>query len=198
MQREIPGAFRRAWALEVERLHRMGKSEWSLDNEIIQPALVTVSTYVILLALFGPVMIPFLLITAGMGYWLLTGANYIEHYGLLRQKLESGRYERCQPYHSWNANQKFSNLVVFHLQRHSDHHAHPTRPYQALRDYEDVPSLPSGYPWMILTAMVPPIWFKIMNPRVKEWAGGDMNLVNMDPNFKETAFSQFHTVTQAA
>ncbi|WP_231878193.1 fatty acid desaturase, partial [Oleiphilus sp. HI0117] len=126
------------------RLKRQGKSEWSLQNEIIQPALATVALYSMLLAYFGPVMIPFLSIVAAFGYWQLTCANYIEHYGLLRQKNEkTGRFERCQPHHSWNSNQKISNLILLHLQRHSDHHAHPTRAYQVLRDYHGVPSLPA-------------------------------------------------------
>ncbi|KZY73702.1 alkane 1-monooxygenase, partial [Oleiphilus sp. HI0068] len=148
VKREIPGAFRRAWGLEANRLHRLGKSEWSWDNEILQPAALTISAYTLMLAFFGPVMIPFLLISAAYGWWQLTCANYVEHYGLLRLKKENGRYERCQPHHSWNSNHKASNLVLLHLQRHSDHHAHPTRPYQVLRDYDDVPSLPSGYPLM--------------------------------------------------
>ncbi|HAG46882.1 MAG TPA: alkane 1-monooxygenase, partial [Gammaproteobacteria bacterium] len=67
------------------------------------------------------------------GWWQLTSANYIEHYGLLREKMSDGRYERQQPHHSWNSNHIMSNLILFHLQRHSDHHAHPTRSYQSLR-----------------------------------------------------------------
>lgn len=196
VQREIPGAFRRAWELETERLHRMNKSEWSLSNEIIQPAIVTVVAYSLMLAYFGPVMIPFLLIAAAFGWWQLTCANYVEHYGLLRQKDDKGRYERCQPHHSWNSNHKASNLILLHLQRHSDHHAHPTRPYQVLRDYEDVPSLPSGYPWMFFVSMFPSVWFSIMNPKVVAWAEGDMNKVNIDPDVREDVFKKFHKPPQ--
>jgi alkane 1-monooxygenase len=192
VQREIPGAFRRAWGLELTRLHRRGKSEWSLDNEIIQTFLMTVVAYTLMLAYFGPVMIPFLAIASTYGWWQLTCANYVEHYGLLRQKKENGRYERCQPHHSWNSNHKVSNLITLHLQRHSDHHAHPTRPYQLLRDYEDVPSLPSGYPTMFVLAMIPPAWRAVMDHRVVEWAEGDMSKVNIDPDQKEEVFSRFH------
>jgi alkane 1-monooxygenase len=197
VKREIPGAFRRAWRLETERLQRQGKSEWSWDNEILQPAALTLSAYTLMLAYFGPVMIPFLLISAGYGWWQLTCANYVEHYGLLRLKNDKGRYERCQPHHSWNSNHKASNLILLHLQRHSDHHAHPTRPYQVLRDYDDVPSLPSGYPLMFLVAMIPPLWFSIMDKKVIDWAASDMNKVNIDPARREEFFMRYHHPAEA-
>jgi len=192
VKREIPGAFRRAWALEATRLKRQQKSEWSLNNEIIQSMSITLVAYTLMLAYFGPVMIPFLAIAAGYGWWQLTCANYVEHYGLLRLKNENGRYERCQPHHSWNSNHKASNLILLHLQRHSDHHAHPTRPYQVLRDYQNVPSLPSGYPWMFVLAMLPTVWFSIMDSKVIAWAGGDMSKVNIDPEKKELMFKRYH------
>jgi len=198
VKREIPGAFRRAWSLEAARLNRIGKSEWSMSNEILQSGSITVVAYTLMLAFWGPVMIPFLMIAASYGWWQLTCANYIEHYGLLRLKNENGRYERCQPHHSWNSNHKASNLITLHLQRHSDHHAHPTRPYQVLRDYTDVPSLPSGYPGMYVLAMIPTVWYSVMNPKVIEWAGGDMNKVNVDPDVKEEMFSRYHQPREAS
>ncbi len=192
VQREIPGAFRRAWALEAARLHRLGKSEWSLSNEIIQTALATVTLYALLLAYFGPAMIPFLIIVSAFGYWQLTCANYIEHYGLLRVKDKNGRYERCQPHHSWNSNHKVSNLILLHLQRHSDHHAHPTRAYQVLRDYEGVPNLPTGYPGMFVLAMIPPLWYAVMDPKVVAWAKSDMDKVNVDPAHRDALYARYH------
>ena len=90
--------------------------------------------------------------------------NYIEHYGLLRQRRDDGRYERCRPEHSWNASNVVSNLLLFQLQRHSDHHAYPTRRYQVLRHHEDVPQLPTGYAGMIVLAVIPPIWRRVMDP----------------------------------
>jgi len=192
VRREIPGAFNRAWGLEKTRLHRLGKSQWSLSNEIIPPALLTIAAYGTMIALWGAVMIPFLALASAYGWWQLTCANYVEHYGLLRLKSENGRYERCQPKHSWNSNHKVSNLVLLHLQRHSDHHAHPTRPYQVLRDYPEVPCLPSGYPWMFAVAMVPAAWFSIMNPKVVAWANGDMRNVNIDPDVKAKVMAKYH------
>ncbi|MGB1220512.1 MAG: alkane 1-monooxygenase, partial [Alcanivoracaceae bacterium] len=127
VRREMPGAARRAWQLEKQRLEGQGKSVWSLGNEIIQPALITLALYAGLIAAFGWIMVPFLLAVAFWGAFQLTSANYIEHYGLLRQKLPNGRYEPPRPQHSWNSNHVFSNWATFHLQRHSDHHAHPVR-----------------------------------------------------------------------
>ncbi len=192
VQREVPGAFRRAWELETARLHRLGKSEWSFSNEIIQPALITIAAYTLMLAYFGPIMIPFLAIGAAFGWWQLTSANYIEHYGLMRERAANGRYERCQARHSWNSNQKASNLVLLHLQRHSDHHAHPTRPYQVLRDYPEVPALPYGYPTMFFVSFFPSVFYSLMNPMVINWAEGDMNKVNIDPDVKDEMMKRYH------
>jgi len=191
MFRELPGAFFRAWDLEAERMQRQGRSTWSLDNEIIQAGLLTLALYGGLIALFGPAMVPVLLLVAFWGAFQLTSANYIEHYGLVRKKLPNGRYEACQPRHSWNSNHIVSNLVVFHLQRHSDHHAHPTRSYQALRDFTDLPRLPSGYFGMFLAAYVPPIWFRLMNPRLIAAVDGDVSRINFLPAKREQLIRQY-------
>lgn len=177
--REIPGAFRRAWDLEAERLARRGKSVWSLDNEILQPMLMSAIFYAGLLAFFGPLMLIFLPIQMAFGWWILTSANYIEHYGLLREKLPNGRYEHQKPHHSWNSNFIMSNLILFHLQRHSDHHAHPTRAYQCLRNFEDLPTLPSGYPGMFLMAYFPGWYRRVMDPLVVKWANGDLSKIQI-------------------
>jgi alkane 1-monooxygenase len=93
--------------------------------------------------------------------------NYIEHYGLERRELRPGVYERVTPAHSWNASQWLTNVLLFNLQRHSDHHAYPIRPYYALRHHPDAPQLPTGYAGMALLAMVPPLWRRVMDPRVR-------------------------------
>jgi len=179
--REVPGGIRRAWRLERKRLQRRGFNAWGWRNEILQSYLVSVLLYAGLVAAFGLVIVPFLLIHTAFAWWQLTGANYIEHYGLLRQKLANGRYERCRPQHSWNANHLASNLITIHLQRHSDHHAYAARHYQSLRHFDDVPQLPSGYSGMFLLSYVPFLWRKVMDPKVLDWANGDMSLVNVDP-----------------
>ncbi|MCJ8168701.1 alkane 1-monooxygenase [Atopomonas sediminilitoris] len=198
MFREIPGGFFRAWDLEADRLERCGRSVWSLDNEILQPALISAVLYGTLLAIFGMTLLPFLLLTAFWGAYQLTSANYIEHYGLLRQQRADGRYEHCQPHHSWNSNHLFSNWALFHLQRHSDHHAHPTRRYQSLRDFPDLPRLPNGYFGMYLLAYLPPLWFAVMNPRLIRLVNGDTRRINFEPAKRARLIRQYHLEQQPA
>jgi len=176
--REIPGTLKRGWQHERDRLARRGIPFWHWRNEILQGYAVTLAVDLTLIVAFGWIMIPFLLIHNFIGWYALTEANYVEHYGLKRQKLDNGRYEPCQPHHSWNTNHIVSNLMLFHLQRHSDHHANPMRPYQSLRNFEDLPRLPSGYPGCFALAAIPPLWFKVMNPKVMAWADGDIDRVN--------------------
>lgn len=198
MFRELPGAFFRAWDLECERMERLGKSDWSLDNEIVQAGVITVALYATLIALFGTVMVPILLVVAFWGAFQLTSANYIEHYGLVRRKLENGRYEQCQPHHSWNSNHIASNLALFHLQRHSDHHAHPTRSYQSLRDFPDLPTLPVGYFGMFLAAYVPPVWFRLMDRRLIAAVGGDVTRINFEPAKRARLMKRYGLAEQPA
>lgn len=179
--REIPGGIRRAWRLEKQRLERKGFNSWNWRNEILQSYAVSLLLYGGLLMVFGAVILPFLLIQTAFAWWQLTSANYIEHYGLLRKKLPDSRYERCQPHHSWNANHVASNLLTFHLERHSDHHAYAARRYQSLRHFDDVPQLPSGYFGMFLLSYVPPLWRRVMDPKVLALVDGDMDRVNTRP-----------------
>ncbi|MDH3589261.1 MAG: alkane 1-monooxygenase, partial [Gammaproteobacteria bacterium] len=183
--REIPGGLKRAWRLERTRLQRRGHHVLNWRNEILQSYTVSLLLYAGLILAFGPVVIPFLLIQTAFAWWQLTSANYVEHYGLLREKRGDGRYERCQPHHSWNANHLASNLLLFHLERHSDHHAYAARRYQSLRHYEDVPQLPSGYFGMFLLAYVPPLWYRVMDPKVLGLVDGDISKVNVDPAWLE-------------
>ena len=179
--REIPGGLGRAWRLERQRLERRGFSAWNRRNGVLQSYAVSLLLYGGLMLIFGAAILPFLLIQMAFAWWQLTSANYIEHYGLLREKRADGGYERCKPHHSWNANHLASNLVTFHLERHSDHHAFAARRYQSLRHFEDVPQLPSGYFGMFLLSYVPPLWRRVMDPKVLALAGGDMSRVNTGP-----------------
>lgn len=176
--RELPGAFLGGWRQEIKRLDKKGLPALHWRNEILQVYALTTFITMGLVAAFGWGVLPFILAHHFFSWYGLTQVNYIEHYGLLREKSPNGKYEKCQPHHSWNSNHRISNLLTLHLQRHSDHHAYPMRPYQALRDYDDVPSLPSGYPGCLVLAAIPPLWFKVMNPRVLDWAGGDLSKVN--------------------
>lgn len=178
--REIPGAMRRAWASGKMRLARRDRGPWTLDKEVLQALLITIPLYAALIIALGWVMLPFLIMQAFWGWFgMLSSANYIEHYGLLRQKLASGRYEPCQPRHSWNSNHGMSNLILFNLQRYSDHHANPTRRYPSLRAFENLPEIPSGYPLMFVIVLLPPLWLALMDPKGMAWAGGDLSLLNV-------------------
>ncbi|VVT00997.1 alkane 1-monooxygenase [Erythrobacter sp. EC-HK427] len=180
--REIPGAIMRGWAEEATRLARKKKGVISPDNEILRGLAITVTVTGSLIALIGWTILPFLIVHHAFGWFALTQANYIEHYGLLRQKKPNGHYEPVRQHHSWNANHRVSNLMTFHLQRHSDHHANPLRPYQILRNFPDLPRLPSGYPGMFVLATIPLLFFRVMNPRVLAWADGDLSRINIAPH----------------
>ncbi len=179
--RTVSGSLRSAWELERVRLGRLESSMWTPRNDILSAWAMTVVLFGALVAVFGLVVLPYLVIQAVLGFSLLEVVNYLEHYGLLRQRREDGRYERTQPEHSWNSNNTASNVLLYHLQRHSDHHANPVRRYQALRHVEQAPQLPTGYAGMILTAVIPPLWRRIMDRRVLEHYEGDVSRANLQP-----------------
>jgi len=194
--REIPGAMGRAWHDERNRLQRMGKSVFSVENELLQSFAITAVLYGSALIVFGSVVIPFLLISTFWGWQFLSTSNYIEHYGLLRQKQDDGRYERCRPEHSWNADHVISNLMLYHLQRHSDHHSRPTRRYQALRS-DKAPELPSGYPGCFILAYFPPLWYAVMDHRVLQVYGGDITKANIQPSKRSRLLARYGAISQA-
>ena len=191
--REIPGTFVRGWNLEKTRLNRQGKATWSRHNNILQSYLMSAVLQGTLIYLFGWIMLPFLAVHNVWAWFQLTSANYIEHYGLLRAKNRDGRYERCQPHHSWNANYVMSNLALFHLQRHSDHHASPMRRYQSLRNFDDIPELPNGYYGMFVLAYIPWLWFRVMDRRVLALPhiNGDLSKVNILPSKRADIYARF-------
>ena len=191
--REFPGAVLRAWNIEKDRLTRRGKSAWHPDNQILQSYALTAVLWLGLTIAFGWTMIPFLLVHTLFAWWQLTSANYVEHYGLLRARGDDGRYEICQPHHSWNSNHIYSNLALFHLERHSDHHAHPLRRYQSLRHYPDLPQLPNGYFGVYLLAYVPWAWFYVMDKRLLALPHiqGNLDKVNIDPDARSAIFLRY-------
>jgi alkane 1-monooxygenase len=181
LPRTVTGSLRSAWGIEAARLDRGGRSHWTLRNDILGAWAMTVVLFGGLAIVFGPVVLPYLLLQAVIGFSLLEVVNYLEHYGLLRGKREDGRYERCLPEHSWNSNNVASNVLLYHLQRHSDHHANPTRRYQALRHVEEAPQLPTGYAGMIVLAWFPPLWRRVMDPRLLDHFDGDVSRANIQP-----------------
>ena len=176
--RELPGGFKRAWRIERRRLASKGLPWYSTENQILHSNLMTLTLYAGVAIGLGWVALLIVILHAPLVWWQLTSANYIEHYGLLRQKNAQGNYQRCEPWHSWNSNHLVSNLVLFHLQRHSDHHANPSRHYQSLRHFEQAPQLPTGYMGMFLLAYIPPLWFAVMDKKVLKLYQGDSELIN--------------------
>lgn len=186
----VIGSFKSGWQLEKQRLERQGKSVWHWKNHNLQAWAMTVALWSAMAAWLGVSVLPFLLVGAIYGGSLLEVVNYLEHYGLKREQKADGRYERCQPHHSWNSNHTVTNVLLYHLQRHSDHHANPTRSYQTLRHFDGVPSLPSGYAAMILIAYIPPLWFRLMDPKVIAIHGGDMRKANIKPSIRDRVLAQ--------
>lgn len=196
--RTVRGSFLSAWHLEKARLDRVGGRTWSIKNDVLSAWLMTVVLFGVLIAVFGIGIAPYLLLQMVFGFSLLEVVNYLEHYGLVRQKREDGRYERTTPEHSWNSNNVASNVFLYHLQRHSDHHAHPTRRYQALRHFDDSPQLVSGYATMILLAVVPPVWRRTMDHRVLAHYDGDVTRANLHPRKREKLLRKYGPGTPAS
>ncbi|MBL7857801.1 MAG: alkane 1-monooxygenase [Cyclobacteriaceae bacterium] len=181
--RSVFHGYAHAWKLEHDRLNRKNISAWSLQNEMIGYTLLPIIFcffLMVVLSLFHNRVVwevpLFFFMQSFFAFTLLELVNYVEHYGILRKQLEPGKYERVNPLHSWNASHLISNFFLFQLQRHSDHHAHANKRYQILNHYDESPQLPFGYPTMILLALVPPLWFGVMNPRLETWR--DQSLSN--------------------
>ncbi len=191
LPRTVTGSLKSSWGLETERLRRGGSSPWTLKNDILNAWAMTVVLFGALTATFGAIVLPWLLVQAVFGFSLLEVVNYLEHYGLLRGKREDGRYVRTAPRHSWNSNNVSSNVLLYHLQRHSDHHAHPLRRFQVLRHFDEAPELPSGYATMIVLAVVPPLWRRVMDPRVVAHYGGDVTQANIHPPKRERVLRRY-------
>ncbi|AJD46448.1 alkane hydroxylase [Isoalcanivorax pacificus W11-5] len=175
----LPRAFVRnfinAWRLEKQYLERKGKKNISVHNELIWWYGISAALAVVFGLLFGWMGVVFFLGQSFFAAFALEVINYIEHYGLHRRELDNGKYERVTPAHSWNSNYLLTNIALFQLQRHSDHHAYAKRRYQVLRHYEESPQLPGGYAAMYVLALVPPLWKKVMNPRVEAYYQGEMD-----------------------
>ena len=160
-------AYISAWKLEASRLKKKGKAVISLRNEMLNFQLIQVFFTLSVGLLFGWTIMGYFILAAMMGFLLLETVNYIEHYGLERDK-RGDAYERVMPYHSWNSDHMVGRIILFELSRHSDHHYIASRKYQILRHIDDSPQMPTGYPGMMMLATIPPLWFAIMNPRIKQ------------------------------
>ncbi|NKY55372.1 alkane 1-monooxygenase [Nocardia flavorosea] len=187
LPRSVAGGFRSALRLERDRLRRTGSGWWSPNNHILQTWAMTSVLFGALMLVFGWHILPYLLLQAVIGAGLLETVNYIEHYGLLRERRPNGRYRRCTARDSWNSDRLVTNIFLFHLQRHSDHHANPGRRYQTLRSTDEAPQLPAGYATMVVLAGIPPLWRRVMDKRVLAHYDGDLTRINLAPRKRRAA-----------
>ncbi|MBT0565700.1 alkane 1-monooxygenase [Williamsia sp. CHRR-6] len=195
LPRSVWGSLRSSVELERSRMKRLERSFFHPSNDVLNSWVMSIALFAVLTAVFGWGVLPFLIIQAIYGFSLLETVNYLEHYGLLRAKRENGKYERTTPQHSWNSDHIVTNIFLYHLQRHSDHHANPTRRYQTLRSFEESPNLPSGYASMITVAYFPPLWRKVMDRRVVEHYGGDATKINIEPSRRAAALARIDALS---
>ncbi|MCB0639084.1 MAG: alkane 1-monooxygenase, partial [Lewinella sp.] len=162
---------RSAWRAERQMLARAGRGPFHPTNPFWRYAALQLVALGLAFLVGGWTGLALFLWQAFVAVWQLELVNYVEHYGLTRRHLGDGKYEHVLPRHSWNADHKVTNWLLINLQRHSDHHYKPDRRFPLLQTYaeEEAPQLPMGYPAMTALAMVPPLWRRRMNPRVREW-----------------------------
>lgn len=167
LPRTVVMGFAHAWRLEALRLTAAGASAWSWRNRNVIYVMMQAAWCALAWSLAGAPGLVFFLVQAMVAVTLLELVNYVEHYGLTRKRAADGGFERVRPHHSWNSDTWFGNTLLVNLQRHSDHHADSSRPYETLRSIDDAPQLPTGYAGMVLLALAPPLYFHVMNPRVR-------------------------------
>ncbi len=160
------GSYAKAWEVENSRMTRLGKRRFSFSNRMV---IYSIANLVLVFGIYYyfdfKVLLAFIL-AAVIGILLLETVNYIEHYGLLRRKNESGRYERVKHWHSWNSDHQIGRLMLFNLSRHSDHHYKASKKYQVLESLPESPQMPTGYPGMMMLALIPPLWFSVMDKKL--------------------------------
>ena len=170
--RTIFFSYLSAWKIANADCRKKGHAVLSLHNEMIQAQLIQLSLLAAIYFLFGWTITLYFIAAAFIGIALLETVNYIEHYGLQRKQTGSGMYERTMPHHSWNSNHVVGRVMLFELSRHSDHHYLASKKYQLLEHRTTAPQLPTGYPGSMLLSLVPPLWFYVMNRKIREMAMG--------------------------
>lgn len=160
-------SYLQAWQLENKRMKSLNRHWLHHQNRMVVYTLCNVLLLALIYFTFGQFVLQTFITAAIIGILLLETVNYIEHYGLLRKKNNHGRYERVKRNHSWNSNHKVGQVLLFNLSRHSDHHYNGAKHYQLLKSLPESPQMPTGYPGMMLLSFIPPIWFWIMNKKIK-------------------------------
>jgi len=171
LARAVIGSLISAWRIEARRLHHRGRALWHWSNPFWRYGGGFAAMLVLAYWFAGLSGIVLYLVMCAMGVYQLEAVNYVEHYGLTRRHLGGGRFERTRLHHSWNSSHRASNVALINLQRHSDHHDRPDRLFPVLQNHswKAAPQLPFGYPVMVFAALLPPLWFRIMNPRLDRW-----------------------------
>jgi alkane 1-monooxygenase len=155
-----------AWNIQMKLLNNNGLGFLSLKNDMFWFILIQLGYLAVVILLFSQIGLLFAVCSGIIGFLLLETVNYIEHYGLLRLKTKSGRYERVSEIHSWNSNHVIGRIVLYELTRHSDHHYKTSKKYQILECHDVSPQMPYGYPTSMMISLIPPLWFRIMNKRI--------------------------------
>ena len=158
--------YKNAWQIQLSILAKGNHTYFSLKNDMLWYSIFQLCYLDLCFLFFGISGLLFALAVGVLSFVFLETINYVEHYGLVRKKLPSGRYERVQTHHSWNSNHIIGRIVLYELTRHSDHHFKASKKYQILENKKESPQLPFGYPTSILLSLVPPLWFWIMNSRI--------------------------------
>jgi len=160
-----------AWEIQLKLLKVSKRNFFSIKNDMVFYTLFQTTFLAFIYYNFGLYLTLLSILMSVISFLFLETINYVEHYGLLRKKEPSGRYERVKPHHSWNSNHTIGRIVLYELTRHSDHHFKSSKKYQVLESLDDCPHLPYGYPTSILLSFIPPLWFSIMNPLVRNHMG---------------------------
>ena len=166
--RSVKDSWFSAWELEAQRLEKQGEKIYTWKNEMLRFQIIQLLFVVFIGIVFGGKTLVFFVMAATMGFLLLETVNYVEHYGLMRKEIQPNIYERVMPHHSWNSNHSLGRILLYELTRHSDHHYLASRKYPVLRHFDQAPQLPSGYPAMMLLALIPPLWFSVMHKQLSE------------------------------
>lgn len=167
--RSVRDSWLSAWHLQNDELRKKGLSFWSLQNEMLMYQIIQLAMVIGIGLVWGWFAMLCFVAAATVGFLLLETVNYIEHYGLRRKKIDGEYYEKVMPIHSWNSNHPIGRIMLFELTRHSDHHYMASRKYQVLRHFDHSPQMPTGYPGMMVLALFPPLWFKVMHKHIDKY-----------------------------
>ena len=162
----VKGTYSKAWNIQ-KKLNKIEKhTMFSIKNDMFWFTVIQISYLLLVYYFFGLIGLLVAFFAGIVGFLLLETINYIEHYGLKRNILPSGRYERVSEKHSWNSNHILGRIMLYELTRHSDHHFKSQKKYQVLEYHYESPQLPFGYPASIVLSFFPPLWFAVMNKRI--------------------------------